>query len=88
MKLVPRHSGLLIEDPEVHRPGESLRADGALELAAGGGVRQRPLDLGLQDASPEAANEVLKLIDELKPRYRSAQVRRRGRTLVIITPRA
>ena len=86
MKLVPRHSGLLSQDPTVHRPGEDLRAEGALELARSAGVRQRPLDLDFGEDSPEAANEVIQLIDELKPLYRSAQVRRRGRTLLVITP--
>lgn len=87
MKTVPRHFGVLIAE-EKSRPGDVLPAEGALALAQATGVpRQRLLDFpfAMNDGATVSPDEVIKLLDGLKPGYRSTPVTRGDRTLHVIT---
>lgn len=90
MKTVPHHVGVLIAE-EKSRPGDLLPAEGALALARATGVpRQRLLDFpfAMNDGGAASPDEVIKLLDELKPGYRTTSVVRGDRTLHIITNRS
>lgn len=89
MKTVPRHAGVVIVE-EKNRPGDVLPAEKALALAAASGVpRQRLLEFpfAMNDGTTASPDDVIKLLDELKPAYRSTPVQRGDRTLHVIIPR-
>lgn len=88
MKIVPRRTGALTDDPIAERPAAyELPAEAVLALSVAS-VRQRTLDLSApSNDRAVAANEVLTLLSRLTPRLRSVPVRKRGRTLVLLTTR-
>lgn len=90
MKTVPQHAGVLNAE-EKSRPGDILPAEGALALVQGTGVpRQRLLDFpfAMNDGPTASPDEVIELLNELKPGYRATLVVRGDRTLHVITARS
>lgn len=89
MKTVPRQAGAHIPEAE-RRQEDFLSAERALALArAGGSPRQRLLDLSAvrDEHAATTPDDVLRLLSELTPAYRSSPVHRSDRTLDVITPR-
>lgn len=87
MRIVPRRPGVFIDDSPVSRAVDDLPVEGALALSVAA-VRQRTLDLSMPGEDGfVAAEEVLALLKRLKPAYRGMPVRKRGRTLVLLTTR-
>jgi hypothetical protein len=89
MKTVPRHSGALIDEDRCS-PGDILWAEGVLALARATGVpRQRLLHFpfAMNDVGGASPDEVIQLLDELKPAYRTTAVQRGDRTFHVITSR-
>jgi hypothetical protein len=88
MKTVPRNCGVFIDDARFSWADDALPAVDALALAAAAGARQRTLDLPSQEEGlATSPDEVIKLLDELKPGYRSTRVRRGNRTFLVVTGR-
>lgn len=90
MKPAPRTPGVLIDDSRHCPAGDALPTESALALAAAAGARQRMLDLPPMtdaDLAATSAEEVIQLLDGLRPGYRSTWVQRGPRTFLVVTDR-
>ena len=74
-----------VGDDEAHC--DPLTAETALALASTGTARQRLLGLADEVAQPDAAEEMIELLESLAPSHRARTVFRRGRTFVVVERR-